>query len=150
VSRRNQRLRTVGGIDRNRDGPGAIRGADARRNALLRLDRHRERGFVPASVVVGHRLKAKAVRPVLGECEADQPASVPRHEVDRFRGGHLSGDDEVALVLTTFVVDQDEHAPVPRFVDDRLGADQHLGIAALKQLLEPHQRVGGWIPLGRS
>ena len=48
-----------------------------------------------------------------------------------------AGNDEVALILAVFVVDEDEHAAVARFVDDRFGADQHLGGAALDQLFEP-------------
>ncbi len=48
-----------------------------------------------------------------------------------------AGNDEIALILPVVIVDQDEHAAVACLVDDRLGADQHFGIAALKELLEP-------------
>ena len=87
---------------------------------------------------------------LLGQGEADQAAPVPGHEVDRVRGRHLRGDDEVALILAVGVVDQDEHPPVARFVDDRFGADQHAGVAALEQLFEPAEGVGGRIPVGRA
>ena len=147
---RNQRVRPVRRIDRDRDGPRPVGGADPGRNAFLRLDRDGEGGFVAAAVVVGHRLQAERVGPILGQREADQPAPVARHEVDRVGRRHLRRDDEIALILAVVVVDQDEHAAVARLVDDRFGADQHFGVAALKQLFEPHERVGGRIPFGRA
>ena len=56
------------------------------------------------------------------------------HEVDRLGRGHLRGNDQIALILAVVVVDQDEHPAVARLVDDRFRADQHFGVAALKQL----------------
>ena len=70
------------------------------------------------------------------------------HEVDRVRSGHLSRDYEVTLVFTVVVVDKDEHSPIASFIDDCLRSDQDLGVAALDQLLEPSQGVGGRIPVG--
>ena len=70
------------------------------------------------------------------------------HEIDGVGCRHLRRDDEIALILAVVVVDQDEHAPVARLVDDRLRADEHVG-AALDQLFEPGQRVGGRVPLVR-
>ena len=137
-------------IDRDGDRSRAIGRADSGRDPLARLDRYGEGGLVPAAVVVDHRLKPERVGAVLGQSEADQPAPVPGHEVDRIRSRHLRGDDEVALILAVVVVDEDEHAAVARFVDDRFGADEHLGRTALDQLLETDQRVGGRIPLGRT
>ncbi len=83
--------------------------------------------------------------------EADQAAAMARHEVDRVRRRHLRRNDEIALILAAFVVDEDEHASVARLVDDRLGADQHLGVAALDQLFEPARacRRSGSSPAGR-
>ena len=61
---------------------------------------------------------------LLGQREADQAAAVARHEVDRVGRRHLRRDDQVALIFAVVVVDEDEHAAVARFVDDRFGADQ--------------------------
>ena len=72
------------------------------------------------------------------------------HEIDRVGGRHLAGNDEVALILAAFVVDEDEHAAVARFVDDRLGPDEDAGRAALDQLFEPDQRIGRRIPVVRA
>ena len=124
-------------VDRDGDGARAVGGADPGRNPFLRLDRDGEGGLVAAAVGAGHRLEAELVGAVLGQREADQAAPVPGHEIDRVGGRHLRRDDEVALILAAFVVDEDEHAPVARLVDDRLGPDQHVGRAALDQLFEP-------------
>ena len=97
-----------------------------------------------------HRLQAELVDPLLAQRQADQAAAVPGHEVDRVGRRHLRRNDQVALILPVVVVDQDEHPPVARLVDDRLGADQHLLHPAIEQLLEPHQRIGGRIPVGRA
>ena len=45
------------------------------------------------------------------EREADQPAPLPRHEVDRLGRRELGGDREVALVLAVLVVADDDHPP---------------------------------------
>ena len=116
----------------------------------LRLDRDGEGGLVAAAVGARHRLEPELVGALLGQREADQAAAVAGHEVDRVRRRHLRRDDEVALILAVFVVDEDEHAAVARLVDDRLGPDQHVGGAALDQLFEPAERVGGRVPVRLS
>ena len=42
------------------------------------------------------------------------------HEVDRIRRRHLGGNDEIALILAVLVVDEDEHPPIARLVDQLL------------------------------
>ena len=56
-----------------------------------------------------------------GQRQADQAAAMGRHEVDRAGRAHLRRDDQVAFVLAVLVVDEDEHAPVPRVLDDLFG-----------------------------
>ncbi len=63
----------------------------------------------------------KLLDPLARQRQADQAAAVLGHEVDRRGRRHLRRDDEVALVLAAFVVDQDEHPAVARFLDDFLG-----------------------------
>ncbi len=145
---RDDRIGAVGGIDRDGDGARPVGGADPGRNAFLGFDRHGEGGLVAAAVGAGHRLEPELVGAVLAEREADQAAPVPGHEIDRVGRRHLRGNDEIALILAAFVVDQDEHPPVARLVDDRFGPDQNLGRPALDQLFEPPQGVGGRIPVG--
>ena len=43
------------------------------------------------------------------------------HEVDHLGRGEFGGDDEVALVLAVFVVDENEHLALSRGGDDLLG-----------------------------
>ena len=143
-------LRPVGGVDRDGDGARAVGGADPGRNPLARLDRDGEGGLVAAAVGAGHRLQAELVGALLGQRQADQPAAVAGHEVDRVGRRHLRRNDEVALILAVVVVDEDEHPAVAGLVDDRFGADQHFGVAALEQFFEPAERVGGRIPVRRA
>src|SRR5205823_12915263 len=43
-----------------------------------------------------------------GQGHADQTTALSRHEVDRLRGNHLGGHDEVPLVLAVLVVHDDD------------------------------------------
>jgi hypothetical protein len=66
----------------------------------------------------------KRLYPLAGERQADQPAPVHGHEVDRLGGRLLGGDDQVALVLAVLVIDQDDHAAGGDVGDDFLGCGQ--------------------------
>ena len=68
--------------------------------------------------VIGGRPSSLAA--LAGQAEADQPARMRRHEVDRIRRGELRCDDEIALVLALGVVDDDHHLPVPDVLDGLL------------------------------
>ncbi len=105
-------------IDRNRDGPRAVGGGNAGGDPLARLDRNREGGLMPGAVGLAHQRQAEALAAVLRHGEADQPARMLGHEVDRIRGCELRRDHEVALVLAVLVIDQDEDPPCPRFLDN--------------------------------
>ena len=59
-------------------------------------------------VVIG--FEPELVAALLGQAEADQPAALRGHEVDRLRGRELGGDRQVALVLAVLVVDDDDEA----------------------------------------
>ena len=84
---------------------------------------------------------------VLGEREADQPASMGRHEVDRLRGRHLRRDDEIALVLAILVIDQDVHAAIARLVDDFLdGGEDRAVVVRLEEGFELGESLGGGVP----
>ena len=58
----------------------------------------------------GHGEEAQVVGSLLGQRQADEPAAVAGHEVDRLRGHKLGGQSQVALVFAVFVVDHDHHA----------------------------------------
>ena len=132
MARRDDMLGPLGGVDRHRDGARAVGGADAGRDAFLRLDRGGEGGLVAGAVGPAHRLQPELVDPLLGQRQADQAAAMLGHEIDRVGRRHLGGDDEVALILAVLVVDEDEHAAVARLVDDllRRSTSTSLGAAA--------------------
>jgi hypothetical protein len=64
-------------------------------------------------------------------------------------GAHLRGNDEVALILAVFIIDQDIHAPVAGFLDDFLNGDEDGGFVIVRQeALQLAERFGGGVPLG--
>ena len=138
VARRHDVRRPAGRVDGDRHAAGAVVRRDAGGDAVRRLDRDGERGLVAAAVGAAHQRQAQVFDAVAGHRQADQPARVLGHEVDRVRGRELRRDDEVALVLAVLVVDQDEHAPLPRLLDQLLGRAEVVGQAPGQQVV--HQR----------
>jgi hypothetical protein len=114
------------GIDRDRNGVGAVVRGDAGRDPLGRLDRDGEGGLVAGAVVPAHEGEAKLLDALAGQGEADQAAGVAGHEVDRVGGGELRGDHQVAFVFAILVIDQDEHAAVAGLLDQLVDAGEVL------------------------
>ena len=69
------------------------------------------------------------------------------HEIDRIGRGHLRGDHQIALILPVLIVDQNEHAPIQRFVDDLLCSRHHAAAIAREIRLQLVQRLGTGIPV---
>ena len=120
VSRHGYVVWTFGRVDRHRDRMGAVVRRNAGRNSFLRLDRHRERGLLGSAVELRHHRNAQRVRTLLCECETDEPAAIPGHEIYRLRRAHLRRNHEVAFILSVFCVDENEHAPVAGVLDQLL------------------------------
>ena len=91
VPRLDQITRCRVGVDRDLNRLGAISGGDARGDALGRLDRDRERRLERRFVLGSHQVQVKLVAALRSEREADQPATVGRHEVDRLGSHELGG-----------------------------------------------------------
>ena len=66
-----------------------------------------------------HQVEAQLIAALGREREADQPAPLARHEVDRVGRRELGRDRQVALVLAVLVV-ADDHHPARADVLDRL------------------------------
>jgi hypothetical protein len=62
-------------------------------------------------VAACHRAQLELLAALGSERQADQPAPVRGHEVDRLGGGELGADHQVALVLAIFAVAHDHGAP---------------------------------------
>ena len=80
----------------------------ARPRPSLRSAR-RTRSRTASVFCVDHQRDLELVEPLAGHRQADQPAAVRRHEVDRLGRHLLGGDRQVALVLAILVVDDDDH-----------------------------------------
>ena len=125
----------LGRVDRHRDGVGAVMRGNAGGDALARLDRDGEGGFVPGAVGLAHQRQAELLDALAGHGEADEPARVAGHEVDPFRRSELRRDHQVAFVFPVFIVDQDEHAALAGFLDQLLGRGEVVGQAAGEDLV---------------
>ena len=94
-----------------------------------RLDRDGERRLERRLVLGRHEVEAELVAAVGRQREADEPAAVLGHEVDRLRRRELGGHREVALVLAVLVVADDDHPPgadvLDRVLDGRERARAH-------------------------
>ncbi len=98
------------GRDRGAHRARAVLRRDAGGDALRGLDAHGEVRAVPVLGLAHHQRQPQPPAAVLGERQADEPAAVPRHEVDVL-GPHAGrGHQQVALVLPVLVVHDDDHA----------------------------------------
>ena len=123
------RLHDVGGLRvgrrRHADRVRAIRGGNARGDAVRRFDRHREIGAVHRAVLRDHRREIEALGVRRGDRHADQSAAVCRQEVDLLGRDEIGGEDEIALVLAVLLVDEDGHPPGLE-VGDEIGNGERL------------------------
>ena len=95
---------------RGEDGVGPLARRDAGGDAVARVDADREGGPAGRAVLVGHHRQAQGGHLLLGERQADEPAALAGHEVDRLGRDQVGGHGQVALVLAILVVDHDDHA----------------------------------------
>ncbi|MCY1547633.1 hypothetical protein D9M68_837020 [compost metagenome] len=131
-------------------GHGGLHGARAvgRRNAgghtLRGLDRYRERRAFFVTVSHDHGREFELFAALAREREADQAATVARHEVDGFRRHVVGGEHQVALVFTVFLVDEDHDATGAHVGDDVF----HQGDGDRRQSFGGVHAEGslGWVP----
>ena len=98
------------GVDGDLDRVRAVGGRDPGRHALAGLDRHGEGGLEGRLVLGRHEVEPELVAALGRERQADEPAALLGHEVDRVGRGELRRHGEVALVLAVLVVADDDHA----------------------------------------
>src|SRR6185312_9205373 len=92
-------------------------GRDAGGDAVARLDRDRERRLERRLVLRRHQVEPELVAAVGRQREADQPAPLLRHEVDRLGRRELRRERQVALVLAVLVVADDDHLALADVLD---------------------------------
>ncbi len=76
--------------------------------------------FSGASFFAGHQVEPELVAALRRQRQADQPASLLRHEVDRLGRRELGGEDQVALVLAVLAVADHHHPAAPDLVEGLL------------------------------
>jgi len=97
------------GTDGGLHGAGAVGRRNAGGHTLGRLDRDGEIGAERRTVGGDHEREIELAAALLGQRQADQPAPVLGHEVDRVGRDELRCHDQIALVFPVFFVDQDDH-----------------------------------------
>jgi hypothetical protein len=111
MSRPTEVIRPRTRIGQDPDRAGAIRGRDARRRPLARVDADEERRPSRIGVAGDHRVQRELAGPPCGHRRTDDARGVPEEEGDRFTGDVLGRHDQIAFVLPSLVVDDDDHAP---------------------------------------
>ena len=92
--------------------------ADPGRHSLRRIDRDGEIGPIHFPILRDHALQPELIGALARERDANQPAPVHRHEIDRFRRRLLRGHDEIALIFAVGVVGHDDHFSCRDVVQD--------------------------------
>ena len=98
------------GLDGGAHGLGAIVRGNAGGHPFGRLDRHREIGRERTGVVVDHERQAQRPALFLAQGQADQAPAETGHEVDVFWAHGVGRHDQIAFVLTVFIIHEDDHA----------------------------------------
>ena len=65
--------------------------------------------MVESRVGMGGGLQLQRRRPVRGHRNTEHPPPIAQHEIDHLRGYLFGGADKVAFVLTSLVIDDDNH-----------------------------------------
>ena len=118
MPRRNDSIGRRVVVNRRRDRGRAVVRGNAGADSLARLNGNREGGLVARDIVVRHRRQSETAHLAALKREADETASVSRHEIDALGAAHLRGNDEVGFVLAVFVVKEDDEASVADFLEN--------------------------------
>ena len=103
-------------IEQELDRLAAFESRDARIR-IVGVDGNRERRLVIVRVVHDHLPDIQLIEPLAVDRRADQPLRVLRHEIDILRLDRRCRNDEIALVLTIFIVHDDNHSAVLDILD---------------------------------
>jgi hypothetical protein len=83
-------------------------GGDAGGDSLFCLDADREGCAVGRGVLLHHQREFELVAALTSDRHANQTTAEAGHEIDRIRSHFVGGEDQIALVLTFGVVDDDD------------------------------------------
>jgi len=100
----------------------AIMRRNAGGDALGCFDRDGEGGAHAFAILARHHVEIKRPAAFARHRQTNQTAAKLGHEIDRFRGGKIRRDDEVAFILAILGVDQDIHLAVAGILDDLVNA----------------------------
>ena len=110
----------LGRINGDGNRPGTVMCGNAGGDALFRFDGDGEGRPHAFAVVAGHHVEFERMGALLRHGEADEAPAMLGHEVYRFRRGEGGRDDEVALILAVFGINEYEHPAIAGVFDDFL------------------------------
>ena len=105
-----ERFGTGVGCNGRSDRADAVGGRNACRDAFRRLYRHGECRTVAARIDGGHRGQVELPDPLFGQTEAYDATASADHQGHLFDGHICRGKDQIAFVLSVFIVNQQDSA----------------------------------------
>jgi hypothetical protein len=111
-------LRDGARVGEELDGAGAVGGADAGGDAFGGVDGNGEVGAEGLAILRDHAFKVELAGDLEGDSDAEHAAAFADHEIDHLGGDFFGGADEVALILTIFVIRDDDHFSGSNVRDD--------------------------------
>lgn len=105
-----ERFWTGVGCNGRSDRADAVGGRNACRDAFRRLYRHGECRTVAARIDGGHRGQVELPDPLFGQTEAYDATASADHQGHLFDGHICRGKDQIAFVLSVFIVNQQDSA----------------------------------------
>jgi hypothetical protein len=109
------------GLDCRLHGGCAISCRNARSDPFGRFDRYGKIGFHNFTVITDHQRQAQLLTALFGQCQANQSASVPGHEVYVVSSNCLSCHQDIAFIFPVFIVHDHDHFTGLDIVDNFLG-----------------------------
>ena len=128
MPRLNEVLRRCPRVDEHANGGCAVGRADPRGHSAGGIHGNGKGRLLTFAILKDHALEAQLFRPFVGDRGADEPAPVGDHKIDRRRGYHFRGHQEISLVFTPGVVGDDHHfagAKVGQHFFDRIKLHAH-------------------------
>ena len=93
------------------DRPATVGGGDTGGGALGSVNRNGERRSTHICVIGNHHRKIELIETLANDGETDDAAGVSEHHANLVRRGIFGSNDEIAFVLTIFVIDHYHHLP---------------------------------------
>jgi len=108
----------AGGIGQHFYCHGSVENRNARRHALgYGIDRNRKIGFMPGSISLNHGVKLQLPGTIHSDGDTEQSARLSGDKIHHFSCHVIGRGNEIAFVLTVFIIDYNDHPSLPDIVN---------------------------------